>query len=162
MTDETLSPHFTLAELTASDTAAAHGLDNAPPPAAIANLRRLVDQVLEPVRAKFGIVRVTSGYRCAALNRLVGGAPGSQHVAGEAADIVCPALGAGGLAAWIAHALPFDQLILEAARTGRSEAPWVHVSFSRHALRGDVLTRRPDGSYARGLLLINPDGRRHG
>lgn len=42
-------------------------------------------------------VRVTSGYRCAANNAKVGGAPNSQHTHGLAADIWVPGMSAAEL-----------------------------------------------------------------
>ena len=48
-----LSPHFTLEELTASETARREGLTNQPGPDALANLRRL-SQTLEQVRSLLG------------------------------------------------------------------------------------------------------------
>ncbi len=53
------------------------------------NLLALVENVLDPVREKFGKpIKVNSGFRCIVHNRTVGGVAGSQHVRGEAADIV--------------------------------------------------------------------------
>jgi uncharacterized protein YcbK (DUF882 family) len=47
----------------------------------------LVD-LLEKVRVKFGeSLTITSGYRCPAHNKAVGGAVGSQHPNGLAADV---------------------------------------------------------------------------
>ena len=52
------------------------------------NLRALVDEVLDPLRERYGKpIYVNSGYRCPELNRLIGGAVNSQHMRGEAADI---------------------------------------------------------------------------
>ena len=84
----TLSPHFTLAEMTASDTARREGIANTPSAAHIEALRQLCEQhVLEPVRAHFGRpVRITSGYRSPKLCLAVGSSVRSQHAKGEAAD----------------------------------------------------------------------------
>lgn len=43
--------------------------------------------VLELVRCKFGAVKVTSGYRCNAHNKAIGGKEKSKHLLGIAADI---------------------------------------------------------------------------
>ena len=44
---------------------------------------------LQAMRTETGRpLRITSGYRCSAHNRTVGGASGSQHLEGKAADIV--------------------------------------------------------------------------
>ena len=80
--------HFTLDELTRSDAARAHHLDNTPGEAARVALELLVARVLDPLREWWeGPVRVTSGYRSPAVNRLVGGVASSQHCLGEAADL---------------------------------------------------------------------------
>jgi zinc D-Ala-D-Ala carboxypeptidase len=120
-----LSEHFTLAELTVSETAARRGLDNTPPPSALGNLVRLA-ALLEAVRTQIGRpVIVISGYRAPEVNRLVGGNTGSAHTAGRAADIISPAFGTPlQLARAIeASGLPFDQVIHEFGR-------WVHVSIA--------------------------------
>ena len=64
--------HFTLQELTRSDTARRLGINNTPPASAIQALHALVNDVLDPLRDAWGgPIRVTSGYRCPALNRAV-------------------------------------------------------------------------------------------
>lgn len=130
-----LSAHFTLAELTASQTATRRGIDNTPPAVVVANLRR-VAELLERVRAAVGLpIRVSSGYRCSALNRAIGGAANSSHMSGLAADITAPGLSPKQLAtAIIAAGVEFDQLIYEGA--------WVHIGLAAGAPRGQVLTAR--------------------
>lgn len=141
MTAEMLSPHFSLAELTASDTAARKGIDNTPPPAAMTALVRTAIG-LEGVRALLGVpVLVSSGFRSRELNKLVGGQPLSQHTKGEAADFTAPLYGSPEKIATrlVKSALAFDQLIVEFDR-------WVHVSFTatprRQALVIDKLGTR--------------------
>lgn len=57
----------------------------------LANLKKLCELVLEPLRAILGgPVIVTSGYRSVEHNARVGGAPQSQHLLGIAADISVP------------------------------------------------------------------------
>ena len=82
-----LSEHFTLSEMTRSATALDRGIKNVPSPTQVENLRELCQNVLEPLRKRFGVIRVTSGFRCPELNRAVSGARDSQHTQGEAADI---------------------------------------------------------------------------
>ena len=80
--------HFTLHELTRSTTATLQGIDNTPPAEAVHRLELLVEHVLDPLREAWGKpIHVSSGYRCPVLNKAVGGAPASQHMRGEAADI---------------------------------------------------------------------------
>ncbi|MFI3298772.1 MAG: D-Ala-D-Ala carboxypeptidase family metallohydrolase [Rikenellaceae bacterium] len=80
--------YFTLAELTASKTASARGIDNTPEAYHLDNLKLLRSKVLNPVRAKYGsAICVNSGYRCPDLNRAVGGSATSDHMQGRAADL---------------------------------------------------------------------------
>lgn len=52
------------------------------------NVKALVENVLDPLREKYGKpIRVNSGYRCPKHNLAVGGATQSQHMKGEVADI---------------------------------------------------------------------------
>ena len=52
------------------------------------NIKALVENVLDPLREKYGKpIRVNSGYRCPKHNLAVGGGNRSQHLLGEAADI---------------------------------------------------------------------------
>ena len=81
--------HFTISEMLKSDTALKHALWNGATKEAEENLKALIESILDPLRELYGRpIHVTSGYRCPKLNRLVGGAPNSQHMRGEAADII--------------------------------------------------------------------------
>ena len=52
------------------------------------NLVTLVERVLDPLRERWqSPIYITSGYRCPALNRKVGGVENSYHTRGMAADI---------------------------------------------------------------------------
>ncbi|VXC90759.1 D-Ala-D-Ala carboxypeptidase family metallohydrolase [Sphingomonas sp. 8AM] len=137
-----LSPHFTLAEMTASATAARIGDSNQPQLAAhVDALKLLCLKVLEPVRAHFGRpVRINSGFRSAKTNAAVGSSSTSQHRRGEAADIEIDGVSNADLAAWIAGHVEFDQLILEAHRAGDPNSGWVHVSYAVGRNRRQVLT----------------------
>lgn len=138
-----LTEHFRLSELTASATARARGIDNTPPVEAVVNLYHLCEHVLEPARRHFGVpLLVSSGYRCAALNRAVGGVSRSQHLIGEAADIQLPSgvsCTLDDLFSWLRTHTPFDQLILERSASGTR---WIHVSCRRPpgVNRGEVIS----------------------
>ena len=83
-----LSPHFTLGEFIRSGTAIRRSIDNVPPDIIfIVRMMLLCENILEPLRKRFGAIPISSGYRCHLLNLAVGGAFGSQHELGEAADI---------------------------------------------------------------------------
>ncbi len=124
-----LTAHFTLAELTASDTAERLGIVNRPDDEALDNLHTLAAG-LERVRAVLGVpVVITSAYRCGKLNSAIKSKPTSAHVKGLAADFRAPGFGtvaevAQHLASY-AESIGFDQLILE----GTGPGAWIHVAF---------------------------------
>lgn len=129
-----LTPHFTVEELTASDTATRLGIDQIPQPSVLRNLCRLA-QKLEVVRSILGVpLVVTSGYRSPELNKAVGGARDSAHLTGNAADFRAPEFGTPQeIAKFLAERpnLDFDQLIFEGT--------WVHIAFTDNPRR-QVLT----------------------
>ena len=85
-----LSAHFSLREFVMSAAAVRHNLPNLPDADTERRLKALCDNVLEPLRRRFGRILITSGYRSPKVNALVGGVPTSQHVRGEAADLFIP------------------------------------------------------------------------
>ena len=119
--------YFTIQELTASSTARARGIDTKPNAQVQANLTKLLDAVLDPVRRIWGRpITVNSGYRCPALNAAVRGVANSQHLTGEAADITTGTReGNRELFEKISRSgVPFDQLIDESGYS------WIHISYS--------------------------------
>jgi zinc D-Ala-D-Ala carboxypeptidase len=136
-----ISEHFTLDELTKSDTAARHNIANQPDEIALANLKILADNVLEPLRAHFGAFRVNSGYRCLELNRLLKSSDKSQHVVGEAADFEIVGISNYDLAVYVRENIMFDQLILEYYEPGKKNSGWCHVSYKNpEQNRGKCMT----------------------
>lgn len=122
-----MSKYFSILEFTRSSTAAARGIDNTPPPDVTGRLQRLIDNLLDPVRERWGRpITVNSGYRCPKLNKVVGGVPTSQHCKGEAADITAgsPEKNRELFEMIRNSGLQFDQLIDESHFTG------VHISYS--------------------------------
>lgn len=120
-----LSPHFTLDEFTASQTAARLGIDNDLPLDLVPTAKRTCTG-LELVRGILGApILISSGYRCQELNKAIGGSKVSQHMLAEAVDFTCPGFGTPDdiVKTLIARKVPFDQLIIEFGR-------WVHISFS--------------------------------
>ena len=84
-----LTPHFKLYEFTRSGVAADHDLSNCPNAAQTAALEALCQNVLEPLRHRFGPIVISSSFRSPAVNRLIpGAAPASQLTGCEAAGIV--------------------------------------------------------------------------
>ena len=84
-----LTPHFSLEELTFSEVALRQGIDNTPTTEQVLNLKRLCQELLEPVRSLLNVpMHINSGFRSPKVNAAVGGAHGSAHLAGLAADFI--------------------------------------------------------------------------
>jgi nicotinamidase-related amidase len=151
-----LTKNFSLHELTKSETAARHDMDNTPGPAEIANLTELAVKVLQPVRDHFAKgVHVNSGFRHPDVNAKVGGSKTSDHCKGQAADIEIPGVPNAELAQWIKDNLEFRQLILEFYTPGIPDSGWVHVSYNPDNLKKQVMTAtKKDGKtvYLQGLV----------
>jgi zinc D-Ala-D-Ala carboxypeptidase len=145
-----LTDHFTLEELTRSNTAERLRLDNTAPADVLRNLQGTAE-MLERIRATLGVpITVTSGYRSPAVNKAVGGVTSSDHTAGQAADFVAPRYGTpfqiASLLAPLVSTLGIEQLILE----GIKGKQWIHVS-----------TRKPSKPINR-ILTITDAGARAG
>ena len=127
--------YFTIPELIRSEKAQRAGWDNTPSKEALKDLHRLADY-LDRVREAYGApIRVSSGYRSYRLNKAVGGKPNSQHLKGQAADLVTDDLKKLGNV--IRRVGGFDQLIYEHVGGAR----WIHVSIAPEGRppRGEVL-----------------------
>ena len=119
-----LSPHFSLEELTHSDTATRLGIDNTPTVEIIDNLTFLANE-LEYVRDILGTpMLVSSGYRSYALNDHLGSKRTSSHCKGLAVDFISPSFGnpRSVVEAIVLANINYDQVILEFDK-------WVHLSF---------------------------------
>ena len=131
-----LSPHFTLGEMTRSNSHPE--VYNIPSHEAIANLTNLT-KWLEVLRkrynAKYGVgeepIRINSGYRSPQLNKKIGGVATSNHLTGCAVDI--RVLGMEQLIRYATILLDyadeskqeFDELLIEKNRYG---AIWLHFA----------------------------------
>jgi len=121
-----LSPHFTLEELTASETADRQGIDNQPTDVKVKNHLKILAKNLEDVRECLGSpIHINSAYRSIVVNALLGSKPTSAHVKGLAADFVCPSYGTPKevVKRLSSSNVAYDQLILEFDR-------WVHIGFA--------------------------------
>jgi len=151
-----LTKNFTLSELTKSETALRHDMDNSPDQASISNLQALAVHVLQPVRDHFDRgVKVNSGFRHPDVNAKVGGSKTSDHCKGMAADIEIPGVPNAELAEWIRSNLPFTQVILEFYTQGVPDSGWVHVSYDPANLKKQALTavkRDSKTVYLQGLV----------
>lgn len=137
---------FTYDEMTVSQTAARHGINNDPSTAVVKNLLHNATMMVA-VRDLLGgkPVIVSSGYRGPAVNKLVGGSDTSAHTLGWATDFTCPGFGTPlEIAKKIAESDIFDevdQLIHEYEK-------WVHISW--------------DPRNRKQLLTINKSGTKTG
>ena len=121
-----LTENFTLNELVYSATAEKNKIDNRPSVQVIANLKSLCENVLQPLRNALGCpIVITSGFRCAVLNKKAGGQSNSQHLMGQAADLVVPRKDLKDVFNYIKSHLNYDQLLYEYSKTDK----WIHVSF---------------------------------
>lgn len=146
-----LSEHFSLEEMTKSQTALRRNLPNQPSEAQTEALILLCENVLEPVRSHFSIpFTPSSGYRSAELCVAIGSSVSSQHAKGEAADFEVPSISNLELCTWIINNLDFDQLILECYTGGNTG--WVHCSYKAKDNRREVLTYDKENGYRKGLL----------
>ena len=151
-----LTKNFTLSEMTKSETALRHDMDNSPAQTAISNLQALAVHVLQPVRDHYGKgVRVNSGFRHPDVNAKVGGSKTSDHCKGMAADIEIPGVPNAELAEWIRSNLLFTQVILEFYTQGVPDSGWVHVSYDPANLKKQALTavkQNGETVYLQGLV----------
>jgi hypothetical protein len=138
-----LSAHFDLCEFTRSESAKREGVSNNPTPEHLENIKTLCEKVLEPIRAKFGPINISSGYRSADLNHFIGGSLNSDHCKGRAADIDMD--GHGGeitnkmIFDYIKDSLDVDQLINE------FNYSWIHVGYRGKDNRKQVLDAVKEG-----------------
>lgn len=137
--------YFTISELIKSDTAIKRRVWNGATREEEDNLIALVDNVLDPLRRAWGKpITVTSGYRNKEVNKSAGGVTGSQHLVGEAADIVTK----GGakniyeLGRLIVARGAYDQVIFENVGKNDLLPEWIHVSWKRGGRnRGNILKK---------------------
>jgi len=140
-----LSENFSLLELTKSQTAERKGIDNTPGTEHQENLKKLCENVLQPVRDHFEqVVSVSSGYRSPELCTAIGSKSTSQHARGEAADFEIFGVSNKELANWIHYNTNYDQLILEYWKESDPKSGWVHCSYSEGNNRKQYLKAYKD------------------
>lgn len=139
-----LSEHFSLDELTASETAARNGWDNSPNLNELSNLKRLAE-FLEQVRTVLGKpMIINSAFRSKLVNDAVGSKDSSQHRIGCAADIRVPGMTPDEVVkAVIAADIGYDQIIREFDR-------WTHISIPNN----------PEDKPRQQALIIDRSGTR--
>jgi len=125
--------NFKLSELIHSDTAVAYKINNMPDINSLDCMLDLICDCLQPIRDKLKKpMIITSGYRCPALNRAVGGVTSSQHTKGQAVDFHVNGMTIKEVIDFVIKSgVPFDQLI--------DERSWVHISYRKNNNRRQVL-----------------------
>lgn len=129
-----MTPHFTLAELTATSH---REFDNTPNEAETANLQ-LLAEFLEKVKTLLDgkPIMVNSAFRSKQVNDSVGSKDTSQHRLGYAADIRVPGMTPDAVVrALVASDLRYDQVI-------REFDAWTHVSISPSPRRQALIIDR--------------------
>lgn len=128
--------NFSLDEFIASGVAKQHGIDNSLPDAledTAMNTLQMMQNIrdhLSAIKGRDVPITILSGYRCARLNKAVGGAVNSDHLAACAVDFRAPVFGsaieiARELSKYLDE-LHIGQLINE--HPERATSSWVHVS----------------------------------
>lgn len=127
------------------------GIPNDPDRVCKHHLLLLATYILQPIRDRFGIIKINSAYRSGHVNDLVGGGMNSQHLFGEAADIVSPQASLEMVYEWAARNLKYGQIILEdkPEKGGR----WIHISLPRLGQNQQALVFR-NGQYTAYILTI--------
>ena len=124
-----MAKYFTVAEMLKSETAEKNQINNTPSVEVQQNIEELL-VVLDSLREFYGPIKITSGYRCAELNKLVGGSPTSAHVIGYAADLRPVGDTFENFKAevlkWLKKSrVKFDQCIIERSKSTQ----WVHFGL---------------------------------
>ena len=135
-----LTKNFTLEELVHSDTADAKGIDNTPTQEIIDNLKELAENVLQPIRDKWGKpLIINSGYRCKELNKAIGGVSTSQHQRGQAADIEAGTNDDNKELFYIISDMIEDKEIVVDQLLDEARYSWIHVSYNKDKNRNQIL-----------------------
>jgi len=123
----TLTKHFKLDEFVKSETANKNNIDNTPSKDVQGNLLFLATYTMEPIRRAWGEIKINSGYRCDALNKLVGGSPTSYHRYGLACDFAPKHKEImKSVFNWCIRSLDYDKLIWEFDS-------WIHIQVNTNA-----------------------------
>lgn len=154
---ERISKHISYEESIKSATGIKLGIKNSPNSKEISRMKILAEKVFEPLREKVGKpIAIISFFRSLALNKAVGGAKNSQHLAGaitgkdEAAmdidaDLIDNGVTNNDIFNYIKDNLKFDQLIAEFENDEGSGPAWVHVSYATTNRKNVLIAHRVAG-----------------
>jgi len=137
---EKISKHISYKEAIRSNAAIRYGIENHPNTVQLENMRRIANNVFEPLRNAFKVpIFVSSFFRHPKLNVRVGGSSTSDHPNGNAMDLddVLGGVTNSQIFYYIKDQLQFKQLIWEFGDD--NEPSWVHVSYVPGNNKGQVL-----------------------
>lgn len=124
--------HFRYRELVGSEIAVEENIKNIPNEQQWKALESLAQNMLEPIRAEFGAIKIVSAFRNVQLNThpRIKGSKTSNHVRGLAADIVplAPNVTRMQVLEWVYHNLDFWELIAE--NFDSKTKGWVHIAYN--------------------------------
>jgi len=121
------APNFKYKEFVRSETAIRFSMNNFPTNEEVwRNIERVAVNVLQPIRNKFGMIRITSGYRSPDVNIKIGGSANSNHCRGEAVDIEPLKKGISllDILEWVYENIDYREMIAEYFPGG-----WIHIAF---------------------------------
>ncbi len=130
-----ISKYISYNEAVRSQTATRHGIDNTPNEMQLSNMKIVARLCFDPIREFYGKpLRVSSFFRCKALNTKIKGSKTSQHMEGKAIDIDAGSIEENKrIFMWAKDNLRFTQLINE------YNYSWVHISYDQNDLKQQVL-----------------------
>lgn len=144
--NEKITKNFTYGEMIKSSTAKRLGINNIPPNDKIwKNLELLVINCLQPIRDKFGPIKITSGYRSPELCVAIGSSINSNHTRGQAADIE-PFYNVSliEILNYVYKNINFRELILEYPTDG-----WLHITYRENGNNKQLKLKDRNHHYAR-------------
>lgn len=146
-----LTSHFSLEELTSSNKAKALKIDNTPPKDIVENLKALA-LALELIRSVLGKpMKISSAYRCPALNAAVKGSKTSAHTLGFAADFTVDGMTPRQICEKIMFAgLSFQQMICEDVSKEYPDGRWVHFAIDKTSPMKREYLEMSNGKYYKG------------
>ncbi len=120
------APNFKYYEFVKSSSAKRFGISNTPDEEQWQRIEFLAQEILQPLREKFGPLRINSGFRSHALNKAIGGSFRSIHCIGAAADIepIRRSISLMVILNWIIKHCNFTEMVAEYFPGG-----WVHIAY---------------------------------
>jgi len=147
-----IAQYFTLEEVFASDTAEREGINNIPTEwrefvRVFKSAFHLARKVLDPIRERYGLMKVTSWHRCPVLIKVLKCISTTQHGKGEAVDFEYPVDDLRVIFKAVVNGelnIPYDQIIYEK----RGSVYWIHISYvHRKENRQQALVSPSKGCY---------------